>query len=193
MLVNPYQDHLEAVQGTRMLHDSLGVTGFQIEDPVTPGRVWTVQSLYLPISGRALGGIRAKLVDNKDFITFCNQRDLEVLLDLAKPGDWCAWAGQDYVGPGDREWFGLCADTEDLLDDLYERELMLRSEFFMILPEGLQLTRRVHMGPGSDSEELQILVRDVDLETGMCPDVRIETLVRRWSMAERMPLAWKRL
>jgi len=176
-----------------MLHDSLGITGFQIADPVIPDRVWTVQSLYLPIPGRALGGIRTKLVDNKEFVTFCNQRDLEVLLDLAEPGDWCNWAGQDYVGPRDRQWFGFCTDAEDLMDDLYERELMLRSEYSMILPEGLELTRRVHSDTGSDSEELQIFMRDIDLDTGMCPDVKMETLLRRWATVERTPLAWKRL
>jgi len=86
------------VGGTRMLESTYGLDRVQIPDPKTPGRLWRVQGLYLPVHGRALGGLRAKLEDQKGFITFCNQRDLEVILGLGAPGQYCPWSGRTTWG-----------------------------------------------------------------------------------------------
>jgi hypothetical protein len=191
MLINVYTEDILVHQGTRMLAEPLGLIGRTFEDPYITGRMWTAQGEYAPVEGRALGGIRIKLVDQKGFVTFLNQRDLEVLMGLGKPGKYCYWAGLDYVGPKDREWYGFCTDEEDLLDDLYEQELMLRVDYPEVLPELLELTRRVHLGPGRDVEDMAVLLRDYDPTTGVCPDPRFETINRRWSRIEQRRVRWE--
>lgn len=188
MIINPYKTHLEVIPGTRILQDGLGVIGFQYPDPDTPNRTWTVQYLLAPIK-RHIGGIRAKLTDEKNFVTFCNQRDLEVLLGISKPGNFCYWLEEPYVGIGERDWYGLCVDDDDLMDDLYERELRLREQHPGVLPTYIELYRRIHSSK-SDAEELLTLLGDIDFYSGFSPDSRIETVCNRWSRIERNPVRW---
>jgi hypothetical protein len=194
MLLNPMQS-LPTLPGSRMLVDGFGLVGVLIEDPHQPGRTWTLCNLFAPIHGRVLGGIRAKLMDQKGFISFINQRDLELLLDIAKPGDWCHYMNgtYPYINDEDSGWFGICCDSEDLLDDLYERELLLRQEYGGYLPEHLQLTRRIHHDDDREEEELLLLLWDKDPETNYSPDPRLETLMRRWTTIERTRLQWSRV
>lgn len=133
--------------------------------------------------------MRARFIDNKGFVSFCNQRDLEVLLGVAQPGTHCYWADSDYVEVGSPEWYGMCLDTEDLEDDLLDRELRLREQYPGILPSHMELVRRLHSG-GNDSEELLLLVNDMDMATGFGPDPRFETLTRRWVRIEKTQLYW---
>lgn len=191
MIINPNrfesQRLLACVPGTRILQETLGVIGAEIKDAVNPVRLWRVESLYAPIRGRAVGGVRARLSDNIGFVTFCNQRDLEVLLGAAEPGEWCAWLGADYVGRDDEEWLGFGVDDDDLQDDLYDRELLLRLQYQhgAILPEGSEISRRIHNGPREDYEELLLLTADLDHDTGWGPDTRFQTLNNRWRSVER--------
>jgi hypothetical protein len=185
VLVNPYQQRLTTFDGTRLLLETLEIVGRGVRDTADPRRIWTIQSLYAPVSQRALGGIRAKLVDREDFVTFLNQRDLEVLLGIGKPGDKCAWSGRRYVGPDDDEWVGFYMDEDDLLDDLQEREMLLRAEHPGVLPYGLELTRYIHREQHVDFEELWTMLWDADLETGFGPDTRFETLGQRWVRIEQ--------
>lgn len=189
MLVNPYKTKLSVFGGTRLLLDTLGVVGTEVRDFSNLRRIWTIQSLYAPLPGRAMGGIRARLQDKEGFITFVNQRDLEVLLGLGKPGFICPWSGLRYVGPDDSEWYGLCVDTEDLRDDLQEQELFLRAKH-EILPSGIEITRRIHKEERVDLEELLVLLWDLDPETGISPDVRLETIEKRWSRVEQKRVLW---
>lgn len=196
MLINPYEqpERVAALAGTRLLQDDLGLTGVRTCDPKEPLREWMVQSVYAPVPGRALGGIRVKMVDTKGFVTFSNQRDLEVLLGIARPGSWCRWAGHEYVGPDHREWFGLCADEDDLLDDLQERELYMRGEVpGGILMPPIEFTRRVHLDARNDWEEIFFLKGDYDPNTGMYPDPRFETIEFRWIRSQREKINWYRL
>ena len=195
MILNPYRTLLSVLPGSRVLRDAsaLGIVGACIDDPKRPGRVWRIVNLYAPIVGRHLGGIRAKLIDQKSFITFCNQRDLELLLELAEPGDLCLWTDEDYPAFDSKEFYGLCADDEDLEDDLFEHELLYRQSNPGVLPYGLEITRRVHVSPGLDVEELSTLLWDCDPETGMGPDPRLETLRHRWVQVERMKVRWERI
>src|SRR6266545_5154734 len=105
MIINPNlaesRSMLRTIPGTRMLRDGT-LVGLRFTDPFQQNRIWTIQGLYAPVAGRVLGGIRAKLVDQKSFTSFCNQRDLEVLLKLGRPGNYCEWLGTDYVEPGER-------------------------------------------------------------------------------------------
>lgn len=191
MLINPHLPENRAVMatipGTRILQETLGIVGISITDPFNPLRIWTIQGLYSPIRGRALGGLRAKLYDQKGFFTFCNQRDLEVLLDVAKPDSYCPWLDADYVGPSDRGWIGLCVDEMDLIDDLYERELYVRSELpaGAVIPSGTELIRYVHDGPNNDYEERLSLLWDMDPETGFGPDPRLKTIEYRWASIDK--------
>ena len=191
MLINPHTTRLPTIPGTRILEDSMGLSGLQLHDPINPLRVWMLHYLYAPISRRKVGGVRAKLIDNKGYMSFCNQRDLEVLLGIAKPGSRCHWTGTNYPEYGDCEWFGFCVDLEDLEDDLLERELRIREAFPPgILPSNIQLTRRVH-DTNADYEELHMLLYDMDRLTGYGPDPRLETISQRWVRVERTPLPWE--
>jgi hypothetical protein len=168
--------------------------GAHLDDPLEPRRLWEVQGVYLPVLGRALGGIRAKVIDQKGFVSFINQRDLEVLLGVTRPGQYCLWSGAEYLDPIDPGWFGFCADEEDLLDDLYEREMFLRVQTpggVLINPENLE--RRVHLDRLNDVEDVFIFMQDCDPETGLFPDTRFETLTRRWIRSERSKVRWERL
>ncbi len=191
MLINPWlpdsKPRLETIPGTRIIIETFGVVGADVVDPANPNRRWTVSGLYAPIRGRAVGGVRAKLYDQKEFVSFCNQRDFEVLLGLASPGSYCPWLDQYYVEPGEREWLGLCIDEQDLIDDLYDRELEARAlyEDGGVLPDGLRFTRRIHASAESDFEELMVLLADADYELGIAPDLRIETITNRWASVER--------
>lgn len=188
MLINPYTVRLATIPGTRILEESFNLGGFQIPDVNNPNRVWTLQYLLEPIPNRYLGGIRARFTDDKDFVSFCNQRDLEVWLGVANPGDDCPWTNGEYLDLDSPGWYGLCTDEEDLLDDLYDRELRLRVEH-PILPPEFELTRRVHDG-GNDYEELFTVINDVD-EDGYSPDTRMSTLAKRWVRIQRTALRWR--
>lgn len=193
LLPNVYMRRPTTVPGTRLLEAHHGVVGARIVDPDNHTRVWEVQGLYLPIDGRALGGVRAKLFDQKGFVTFCNQRDLEVLLGIGRVGEPVDWLDNEYVDPSDPEWFGLCCDDDDLMDDLYDRELFVRQQVpaGLLVPH-LEMERRVHLGHNHDCEELYLVVQDVDPETGAFPDTRFETVERRWMRAERRRVRWER-
>jgi hypothetical protein len=151
--------------------------------------------LFSPLPTRLLGGIRALLCDSKGFITFCNQRDLEVLIGMYKPGDYCKWAKDKYPEPGTVKWYGLCCDEIDLQDDLFARECQLREEHKELgyLPTGMELIRRVHFDENSDGEEMLTLLGDCDMDTGIYPDTRVETVGRRWVRVEKTQLLWEQL
>ena len=196
MILNPYTERhlLEAYQGTRLLKETFGLVGARILDPdQSEPRLWTLQALYAPLPGRALGGLRARLIDQKGFATFLNQRDLEVLLGMVEPGSWCAWAREDYAEPGDPGWYGFSFDDDDSEDDLHDREMGLRMQSLtgILMNEGL--TRRVHLGANSDLEESFMLLWDTDPETGLTPDTRLETIERRWKRFEKTRCTWSRL
>lgn len=195
MLTSPQSHRLPVIPGTRLLEDPLGLAGVGVQDPLEPNRQWTIQWMLAPVPGRFLTGVRAKLVDEKSFVTFCNQRDLEVLLGYGTPGKLCKWTGQDYPAPGGDEWFGFCCDEEDLRDDLFERECWLRQQLkdHPYLPTGLEITRRLHIDDRRDVEQLDTLLWDMDPETRNYPDPRLETVSRRWARVERNPLVWEYL
>lgn len=201
MIVHPTRERSSfEICGGRLLTNTFDLVGAIIPDDNDKRRNWSIQGFYAPIEGRALAGVRAKVRDSKDFTSFINQRDLEVLLGMAEPGDYCKWLGSDYVSPFDREWVGFCMDEEDLRDDLYEREMLFRMHQQDMtgspyLPTGLELSRRIHRpnGLGTDVEELLYLRLDYDVETGAYPDLRLETVTDRWTSIEKETLLWQRV
>jgi hypothetical protein len=189
MIVNPYVERLPVFPGTRILATDFGLVGTEVIDQTNTRRTWTVTSVYAPITERCLGGVRIKLVDQKNFTTFCNQRDFEVLIGIAQPEEHCIWAGKPYMHPHDAEWFGFCMDPIDLQDDLYERELALRDEK-MQLPPNSEVIRRIHANTTRDAEDFWILN---SVHPGMEPDVRLETVYDRWCCVSRDWLDWTRI
>jgi len=196
-IVNPYRerDRLLTVPGTRVLQDSFGLMGVSFEDPIESERSWVIVGVYAPILGRALGGIRVKVIDSKGFISFVNQRDLEVLLDFAKGGDYCPWLDNEYAYVNDYRdgWIGLMTDKADLGDDLLERELTTREQHgWGVLPE-LELTRLIHVRDKRDVQRLDILMWDADPETGLGPDPSLKNIWSRWTLVEEQEVKWHQL
>ncbi len=195
MLLNVFRERPAAIPGTRMLESTLGILGVRLPDPDNVARVWEIQGIFLPVSTRALGGVRIRLVDQKNFVTFCNQRDLEILLGIGTPGEACIWSGGRYYGPDEPEWCGFCCDEEDLQDDLFEREMFLRAQVpggVLVAAPEFDIQRRVHLSKGSDVEDVFVLLHDMDPETWMFPDTRLETVERRWMRSERVRVRWER-
>jgi len=194
MIVNPYAERQRVITygGTRMIQETFGLVGAQIQDLKNPQRVWTLQGFYAPCR-RGLGGLRAKFLDQKNFTTFLNQRDLEVLIGMVEPGSYCEWSNKEYPAPYEGDWYGFMMDEDDLLDDLYTREMFLRAQSFTGILMAGDITRRVHLEDGVDVEELQALLWDTDPETGLTPDTRLETVNRRWSRVERIRARWDRM
>jgi hypothetical protein len=199
MIVHPYRDRsrLEVFAGTNIIREDFGLTGVHVLDPDDPSRLWRIESFYRQPEIRSLRGIRAKVMDAKGFVSFVLQADLEVLLGYGKPGQTCAWSGRSYGAPGDRDFYGVAADDDDLRDDLYDRELVLRGEnrhkYGGVLPPKAEIRRRVHLGHREDVEELFVLLRDVDPDTGGAPDLQLKNVSARWARAERTPVLWKLL
>jgi hypothetical protein len=177
MIVHPLLEHLDTVPGTRLLLDHFDLVGRLVLDPTDPRRDWRIHGFYAPLRARAIGGVRARLVDQKGFVSFLNQRDLEVLLGLGQPGARCPWLGRSYVAPGHPDWIGPAADEDDLDDDLVERSLALFAQHAFLLPP-MDLPRRIHEGPRDDLEELQVLVAVADAPA-------------RWARAERRRVRWE--
>ena len=199
MIIHPSLDR-ERLRtcGGRLLIETFGLIGEKVTDPLHPEREWTIDGFYEPIRGRAVGGIRARLIDQKGFISFINQRDLEILLGLMRPGEYCQWLGKDYVDPYDRHWLGFCMDSEDLQDDLFARETELRyhqeeATGGRTLPEGYELERLIHTGGSTDLRELLFLRLDYDIETGQYPDERIRTVDMRWMRIEKQLIVWRQV
>lgn len=193
IILNPYtqKELLVPHEGTRILQQDFGLIGGVLVDPYDPRRFWQVQSLYTPLRERVLGGIRAKLMDEKNFVTFATQMDLEVMIGYAKPGEKCKWSGKTYESPGDSNFCGLCADEQDLLDDLYDRELALRAQSPTgVIQQSTDMFRRIHMDHDMDVEEYLMLFWDGDLDTGVSPDLRMTTLTKRWNRVERVQTNW---
>lgn len=189
MLLHPMQQQLTLVPGTRQVADNLGLWGMTVNWP--NDTLWTVTGIYAPVQGRALGGIRTRVVNQKGFWSFINQRDLEVLIGDAQPGEWCEWLGKRYPSPSDKEWYGFCLDELDLEDDLHTRELEIRANFpGGLLPNGLGLERNIHTEYGCDFIEAWILMWDQGSD-GMTPDPRLETLMQRWRRVERRRQEWR--
>lgn len=185
---------MQVTPGTRRLQD-MSLYGRPVQDPHRQGVVWYITYLYQPLMSRAIQGVRARLVTQPaggpSYITFCNQRDLEVLLGVARPGDYCRWLGRNYQAPSSDSWYGLSADVEDLRDDLFEYELHLRhhlqSQGYGHIPDNAQIhyTRYVVEDKDQYSEQEWLFLRDRDPNTGATPDLSFSGLMRRWTLHRR--------
>lgn len=188
----PLGKGLEVIPGTRLLASTFGLIGKTCYDPKNNKRIWTVVNELRPAT--AADYIRLRVIDQRGFISFINQVDFYLLAGLAKPGNVDPWSSQEYPEIGDEVggWVGLHADADDLDDDLHIRELELRQEIGWEVPlPSLELTRYVHTTDTKDEALLEMLLWDADPTTGVGPDMRLETVGRRWSRVQREVVAWQ--
>ncbi len=180
MIVNPYDSQLDVFEGTRLLKRTFGLIGKTVQEPSSDRR-WVIHGLYAPLPKRVLGGIRAKLISPDGITTFINQRDLEVLLGDGIPGASCRWLNSVYPQVGEDNWFGFCMDTQDLLDDLMDHELMIRLTNGGKLPPGSEIQRTVHTDKNTDTEEIFVSTWDINSEAGIAISTGISTIHNRWT------------
>ena len=157
------------------------------------GRHWTVRQFFLPLARdrTVRSGVRALVADEWGFLGFVNQRDLELLLGLKRPKEWCQWLGAAYPEFDSPAFYGVCADNVDLLDELHAHELELRRQYGGMLPGGLEYSRLVHREKGTDVQQLIAFLWDADPRTGMSPDPRFETLESRWVRVQEERVEWR--
>lgn len=198
MIINPYKDRerLKTFVGTNLIKDDFGLTGYYFQDCLEPDRWWCIEAFYRS-EEHSRTGVRAQVCDGKAFRSFVLQHDLEVLLGMYKPGQRSPWSGQTYGEPGEHDFQGLQADSDDLEDHLYGLELVLRGlyapQYRGGLPSNAEIKRRVHLAHKEDYEELHVLVRDDDPDTGVRPDYLQRHVAGRWKLVERTAVSWKSL
>lgn len=189
----PLGRKLETIPGTRLLASSFGLIGKSFTDPDDGRRVWHVVNTLRCVDSH-LEYVRLRVIDQKGFVSFINQMDYELLTGAARAGQLCPWTMQEYPEIGDYKegWLGLHTESEDLEDDLHLRELEIRSQvgWDVVLPS-LELTRYVHTDESTDEEMLEMLLWDADPMTGLGPDMRLETISKRWSRVQRERISWE--
>lgn len=186
MIVHPSRDvhSLVTIPGTRVLREDFNLIGHRLNDARVDGGAWIITNVYAPLNGRRPKGIRAKLENPKTgTVTFIEQIYLEVALGLQRAGTYCAWAAMEYPSPGTPTFHAMVCDEDDLTDDLYDREVLLRDG-----PEplelGTQMERHIQPEPGLELTEVLVLVSD-QRDDGSSPDLRFTTVERRWRRVEK--------
>ena len=176
---------MPTIGNSRILRDDFGLIGHAVHDQRVDGGKWFIHGVYAPLGSHRPSGIRVKVVHPpSSTVTFIGQIYLEVALGLATPGSLCPWAGIPYPRPGTPTFYALVCDDDDLEDDLYDRELVLRSDATEILREGTTITRRYQHEPGSIYRETLILVRDRG-GSGEVPANQLDGVGTRWQRVER--------
>lgn len=194
-IVDPNTYPFRKVGHSRLLTDHLGVVDMTLRDPITPNRTWTVQGVYLPVK-REMGGIRLRLTDSKNFVTYLNQRDAEVLLDFATFGSVCSWSSTRYLSPSDASFWGLCMSPEEQRDELYAQEVLLRMALQRkgqdpILANNTEIDVRMHIAPRQDVRKVFRFLGDFNPETRDSPDVTFERIDRRWVEVGTYNCSWE--
>lgn len=207
MLVHPRDPRLAQVYApTRVLTNDFGLVGRQIADPALGGcRLWTIVRVLAPIAQRWVGGLRAELQDESGVKAWLVQRDLEVLLGLAAPGDPSPFGGE-YVGPEHADWFGLCFDTDDLDDDLLHREIALREALLPVTGgridgllkswsggEPATITRLLHLGGTAVRRETWYCHHDWEWQDENIPSFSVRDIESRWVRACSETTKWPQL
>lgn len=142
---------LQRLGESRRVGGLLEIQDREFPDPRNPSRIWVVTGAFWKIPTTLIPGLRIELRDQKDFLTLINQRDAEVLLGLARPGEVSSWLGERYVAPLMGGWVGPGVDAEGMKDLLYdmecrERYSALRRTGSAQLRAGTCLPLKVHHG-----------------------------------------------
>jgi hypothetical protein len=141
----------EKLGESRRLGGLLEIQDREFPDPRNRERIWVVTGAFWKTPTSQIPGLRIEVRDQKGFISMVNQRDAEVLLGLARPGDISSWLGERYIAPQMPGWVGLGVDAEGFRDLLYdveaaERYSALRRTGSASLRVGMVATLRVHTG-----------------------------------------------
>lgn len=188
-------DKLETITGTRLLSSTFGLVGKLFPDTVNAQRIWKVLNTLAPLEPfRGYKSYpRLRVVDQEGFVSFIHYMDYSLLTGFVKQGALDPYSGLEYHQIGDfrNGWRGLYADAEDLEDDLHIRELEIREThgWDLILP-CFSLTRYVHTSERKDECIVDELQFDADPLTGYGPDMRLETIRKRWAQKERWIVPW---
>ncbi len=188
MLLNPNvdKDKLKTYAGTRILRNDLNLLQKELKDPENTLRVWRIVGVYAPVRGRAVVGIRVKVVDKQGIVSFVEQMQLEVLLGLVTPGTQCRWSGKTYQPAVHQLFHAFVMDDDDCMDDLLDREHILRAQYpDGVIPDQTGLIRQYQEEPGLMYRDTLELLTDGDVSTGMRPDYRLETISKRWLRQNR--------
>ena len=171
-------------------HDCIGKS---VRDPDNKSRLWTVRDAFAPEEDVAAGnslGVRFRCIDARGFVTFINQRDLEVLLGYGKPGERIPWSDNRYYVSvfSEAHWVGFQVQKWDSLNDLHLRETAIRIDRGYgnaPIPMGATITRLIHMRDGQDLEVKFTCVGNADRHSGYGPDTQFGSVEYRWNCVEK--------
>lgn len=170
--------------------------GAKIEDTSNPHRYWTVTNIFAPNERLAIRGVRLRLRDQTGVTTFLNQRDAEVLLDIAEPGWRVPWQNNlIYPRISDSSFVGFAMDVTDLADDLHILEANLRKSVHATtgrtyLSDG-RIERKVYTGSKNNSREVFEFVSDTN-SNGLMPDLSLTSIGSRWRRVTQEYFSWQR-
>lgn len=152
MILDPTleQHLLETYPGTRLLKTNFSLAGVKVKDP-KENRVWRIEACYAPLAIRRVRGVRFKVRDDRGFISFIEQLELELLLGVRKAGDYCTWAKCFY--PEVENMYGMCLDAFDLQDDLFDEERLTLATNEEYVYTGGCIERRIHHEEYNDTYE----------------------------------------
>ena len=111
-IYDPSVDVLKTLGASRRVDSMMEVLDMQFQCPSNVKRTWTVKGVYAPVPNYRIGGVRLLVEDQKKVKSVVNQRDAELLLGLAKPGD--------------PTWVGLTVTADDLQDIIMDQEAWAR-------------------------------------------------------------------
>lgn len=189
MIINPYAEKLERLGTSRRLVQDFDLMGCTLYSSSDNGgaRAWFITGFYAPTHKP---GIRAKVMDEKGFISFITQPELEVMLNVpgARAGKKVPYANFEYPSIDECEF---AVDDNDLQDDLYDREMQIRALYpGILIPQGFNMMRR-YTNQAVDKEEHLQMGWDGDLSTGMYPDTRLSTVGDRWRRVQIERTYWQ--
>jgi len=161
-----------------MLPDTFGLIGYQVKDPVVKNRHWSVSGFFYPTNRY---GLRVRLVDNRGFSTFINQRDFEHLIGMYDSGDECPWLDEPYVNVDSRQYVGFTMDQIDLQDDLYVREI---EDIGFDIALYTEIERRIHFDGGDYLERLFLFEHSTEYERIMRRWISVETVKVKWTLTK---------
>jgi len=186
-LVNPIDcSNRYRVGSSNLLSIPLDYFNLPFADPTSRGRQWIVRNAFAVDPSYVEMGLRLRVFDTRDELcSFINQRDLEVLLGLARPDHQIPWApSQRFYAPGAHGFVGLYLDEVELEDDLFLRECVLRCITFRCqptpIPKGTAITRALYDSQMQEYQEVLHCVGDCNPVSGWGPDPERASVKTRW-------------